>query len=194
MARKSLSPRSATATNKSLLQPAWALFLMGCVLGHFHGRYSAQTSSTRSTSVSMSTPLSTMPENQHPPQHSQPTRSLHNGWSSIDVFYGRRNHLVEQPNNSSTFSSTTTNINTNSKQHEWYSQAAQDELIVGLLKGQRHGYFVDLAANDATLLSNTYAMEKYYGWYVSLFLSLLYIHTSACTCRNAHTFLLAFTL
>lgn len=46
----------------------------------------------------------------------------------------------------------------------WYSQARQDEAVISLLGGKRGGYFVDLAANDATVLSNTYALEKSYGW------------------------------
>eukprot|EP00980_Cylindrotheca_fusiformis_P008935 scaffold1909_cov130-Cylindrotheca_fusiformis.AAC.2 len=46
----------------------------------------------------------------------------------------------------------------------WHSQARQDEAVMSLLGGKRNGYFVDLAANDATTLSNTYALEKYFGW------------------------------
>jgi hypothetical protein len=66
------------------------------------------------------------------------------GWRQIDVFYGK---------------APTTN-------RTWFSQAAQDELVIGLLRGKRNGYFIDLAANDALLLSNTYALEQRYGWYV----------------------------
>lgn len=68
------------------------------------------------------------------------------GWKSMDIYVGRQDAV---PGVNGTL---------------WYSQVAQDELIIGLLRGQRNGRFVDLAANDATVLSNTYALEKYYGW------------------------------
>lgn len=64
------------------------------------------------------------------------------------VFYGKSDHVESllPPNKT------------------WYSQARQDEAIVSLLGGKRDGYFIDLAANDATILSNTYALERHYGW------------------------------
>jgi len=46
----------------------------------------------------------------------------------------------------------------------WYSQVKQDEVVAGLFRGMRDGYFLDLAANDATFISNTYALERYYSW------------------------------
>jgi RNPHF zinc finger len=46
----------------------------------------------------------------------------------------------------------------------WHSQARQDELVVALLGNKTNGYFIDLAANDAVQLSNTYALERYYHW------------------------------
>ncbi|KAI2498963.1 methyltransferase [Fragilaria crotonensis] len=38
------------------------------------------------------------------------------------------------------------------------------ELSLGCSGGKRKGFFVDLAANDATFLSNTYSLEKKFGW------------------------------
>lgn len=46
---------------------------------------------------------------------------------------------------------------------EWVAQARQDEAIFTLLHNKSDGFFVDLAANDAILLSNTYSLEKR-GW------------------------------
>lgn len=50
------------------------------------------------------------------------------------------------------------------RRQRWYSQARQDELVIALLRNKTDGYFVDLAANDAIQLSNTYALERYYHW------------------------------
>jgi hypothetical protein len=49
-------------------------------------------------------------------------------------------------------------------EHPWHSQARQDELVVALLGNKTNGYFIDLAANDAVQLSNTYALERFYHW------------------------------
>jgi FkbM family methyltransferase len=86
-----------------------------------------------------------------------PVGSLNNpsestGWHSIDVFYGKSD-VFEQ-----------TLAAPSDHQQQWFSQAHQDELIVALLKGKTHGYFVDLAANDAVFLSNTYALERFHQW------------------------------
>lgn len=67
------------------------------------------------------------------------------GWTSIDVFYGTRNHL-------------------DLRNRTWFSQARQDELISALLRHKRNGYFIDLAANDAVDLSNSLALERRYDW------------------------------
>ncbi|KAL7556850.1 hypothetical protein ACA910_016322 [Epithemia clementina (nom. ined.)] len=137
------------------------------------------------------------------------------GWKSIHIFYGTRNHLVRHPAvaavgamneerntitlsntttesggaagpqswipnntsrrtstllegvgtaNSSTTTSSTPKVLSRQHNHDWYSQARQDEIVVALLGGKRKGYFVDLAANDATHWSNTFALEQEYQW------------------------------
>jgi len=70
------------------------------------------------------------------------------GWKSINVFYGSTQHFESLLPNKRRF----------------YSQARQDEVVLSLLRNKTNGYFVDLASNDATLLSNSYALEKHYGW------------------------------
>jgi hypothetical protein len=37
-------------------------------------------------------------------------------------------------------------------------------MVMSLLKNKTGGYFLDLAANDATHLSNTYVLERRFGW------------------------------
>jgi len=50
------------------------------------------------------------------------------------------------------------------KQGGLYSQCGQDWLVGSLLGCKRDGFFVDLAANDAKVLSNTLALERDFGW------------------------------
>ena len=47
---------------------------------------------------------------------------------------------------------------------QWYGQAEQDKLVSWLTKNKTNGYFVDLAANDATSLSNTFSLEQRLNW------------------------------
>jgi hypothetical protein len=94
------------------------------------------------------------------------SRTPGDGWKSIHVFYGTNEY--ERKNATTTTATTTYSTTTPSsalvrtrRQEEqeqkkiWYSQARQDELVIGLLKNKTNGYFVDLAANDAIQLSNT---------------------------------------
>jgi hypothetical protein len=67
------------------------------------------------------------------------------GWKKIDVFYG-------------------TTQDSENKRSKWHSQAKQDQVVIGLLRDKREGFFIDLAANDARKLSNTYALERRFGW------------------------------
>lgn len=46
----------------------------------------------------------------------------------------------------------------------WTSQAGQDRTLFRLFGGKRGGYFIDLAANDAVALSNTFTLEQEYNW------------------------------
>jgi hypothetical protein len=40
----------------------------------------------------------------------------------------------------------------------------QESVVIGLLRNKREGFFIDLAANDARKLSNTYALERRCFW------------------------------
>jgi len=44
------------------------------------------------------------------------------------------------------------------------SQSEQDLAVSLILGGRASGFFVDLAANDAIHLSNTFTLEKNHGW------------------------------
>ena len=49
-------------------------------------------------------------------------------------------------------------------QNAWHSQVQQDALVAYLLNCKRGGFFVDLAANDAVEISNTFSLEQLLGW------------------------------
>lgn len=46
----------------------------------------------------------------------------------------------------------------------WHGQCEQDCIVHALLGEKEGGYFIDLAANDAIVLSNTRALERDHGW------------------------------
>lgn len=76
------------------------------------------------------------------------------GWKNIHVFYGDESHLFDS-----------TDVPTQYfKANKWFSQYRQDEIVSRLFRGKRGGFFIDLAANDAVRLSNTYALETSFGW------------------------------
>jgi FkbM family methyltransferase len=74
-----------------------------------------------------------------------------NGWKTMEMFVGSSSPLAKEQQH-------------NQPQH-WFSQCRQDEVVLKILGQKRGGYFIDLAANDATTLSNTYALEQApYQW------------------------------
>ncbi len=46
----------------------------------------------------------------------------------------------------------------------WHAQVGQDRTVVQLLKGKRGGFFIDLAANEPIILSNSRTLERDFGW------------------------------
>jgi FkbM family methyltransferase len=44
------------------------------------------------------------------------------------------------------------------------SKEGQDRWVLSVLQGKRNGYFVDIGAHDGKDDSNTYQLEKEYGW------------------------------
>lgn len=68
-----------------------------------------------------------------------------------------------------------------------YSQLGQDKKVVSFYKGKRGGYFVEIGAYDGVALSNTFALERQYGWrgicvepLVDRFAQLLNNRTAEC--------------
>lgn len=56
------------------------------------------------------------------------------------------------------------NFNGRESLNEFYSQAAQDIFVLTVLEGKRNGTFLDIGASDPIFISNTYLLEKYFGW------------------------------
>jgi hypothetical protein len=46
----------------------------------------------------------------------------------------------------------------------WHSELLQDWWVAKLFEGMKGGFFVELATNDGVAGSNTYALERDYGW------------------------------
>ena len=69
------------------------------------------------------------------------------GWTSIDVFHGMREEESSPK-----------------AQTRSYSQLKQDKIVMSLFHNKVNGFFLDLAANDARKLSNTYALERQLHW------------------------------
>ena len=108
--------------------------------------------SSTSSSLSSSSSLSHVVAQQQQQQQNWNDKST--GWSLAHIFYGTTTHLpkIAHVGNDA--------LNC----HTWFSQAHQDELIYQLLNGKHNGYFVDLAANDPIYLSNTFSLERFFGW------------------------------
>jgi hypothetical protein len=45
-----------------------------------------------------------------------------------------------------------------------YSQAGQDQFVIDMLKGKKGGVYVEIGAWHSIDISNTYILEKDYGW------------------------------
>ena len=153
-------PPSTNANSKqiSMLMLAkavapYAIYLFGFSIGFFHGGMTAESRSLEALhqvvssrencikTTATTTPTATTSTPKVAPTDPPPG----NGWKSIQVFYGQ----LQEPKN---------------KNRIFYSQAKQDQIVLGLLHHKRDGFFVDLAANDAKRISNTYALERAYGW------------------------------
>jgi hypothetical protein len=89
------------------------------------------------------------PESKNIKGEGQPTNVVlqqEDGWSQINVYYGNRQHLHVLP------------------PREWKSQVGQDQLVYKMTNHLKGGFFVDLAANDASAISNSYSLETYHNW------------------------------
>lgn len=104
----------------------------------------------------------------------QISNSVANGWKTINVFYGDTSILADRVNPNMIRRNTISNwghisvasrvIEEAAKEAYWSSQVLQDKVVYEMLHKKRGGYFIDLGANDARFLSNSYALETYHGW------------------------------
>lgn len=69
------------------------------------------------------------------------------GWKEITFWIG---DVADEPTNSNLLQS--------------FSQVGQDEFVLEILRNKRNGYFVDLAANNASHMSNTVMLERRNNW------------------------------
>jgi Methyltransferase FkbM domain len=112
--------------------------------------------------------------NNAPQKNTNREKDYEEGWAWIQVFYGKPSEpdptavssRSDKMNNDPSFQQQQQQrpASQSQSQHPWFSQAHQDEIVASLFHNKRGGYFVDLAANDATILSNTFALERHYDW------------------------------
>ena len=79
------------------------------------------------------------------------------GWKTIHVFRGKRKELQELRRQE--------RGKLPQDESQWVGQVEQDRIISSLYHGKKtNGFFLDLAANAAVYLSNTYALERKLNW------------------------------
>jgi hypothetical protein len=100
------------------------------------------------------------------------------GWKQIHVYVGNQ-VSTRQLAGASTIS------NSYFEKVQWFSQVRQDLVVFTLLREKQNGYFVDLAANDAVKISNTYALEQFHGW-TGLAIEPNPIYWSSLSFRKCH--------
>lgn len=98
------------------------------------------------------------------------------GWKLIHVYVGgsssSNNNAAQEEQHRAAQMAQASTINSDyfyssssaQRPRSWFSQLRQDEVVAHLFRHKRSGYFVDLAANDAVRISNTYALETRYHW------------------------------
>jgi Methyltransferase FkbM domain len=79
------------------------------------------------------------------------------GWKTLHVFYGTADHLAGA-------SAVPVKAKAALESQVYFGEVGQDELVTKLFRKKRGGYFLDMAANDAVVGSNTYGLEKSLGW------------------------------
>ena len=71
---------------------------------------------------------------------------------------------------------------------EFKSQHKQDEFIINHFKSIRNGVFVDIGAHDGITLSNSYVLEKEFGWTGICVEPMEHEYKKLVDCRNCITY------
>jgi hypothetical protein len=163
--RRSLSLTSYIVKQFLQYYSFFTVFVAGILIGSFLNSFSISSTTTQRQLIDdiNNYPYSTLMKTDS--QNQKRSDNNHNyiinnnsvlnvdGWQTVHVFYGSVDYPVESqlwvPKERPVY---------------YYSQARQDEVVLNLLRNKTNGYFVDLAANDATALSNSYTLERFYGW------------------------------
>jgi hypothetical protein len=140
------SPRSSTPSSFTI-NIAWKTPLVCFVVGYLLGSYDDAPhflliNQQRQQSLSL---IHTEPSAALQQRHAS-NNTPHHHWRTLSIYQGSSLGVEEQQ------------LNT------WFSQGRQDELVAALFRFKREGTFLDVAANDAKSLSNTYALEQTFGW------------------------------
>lgn len=83
------------------------------------------------------------------------------GWSTIHVHFGKQKLLFDELAKEPLWIADSPIHQNGTK---WPSQHNQDVTVARVLDFKKDGYFVDLAANDAVWASNTFILERNFGW------------------------------
>lgn len=86
------------------------------------------------------------------------------GWHNIQVFYGAQKQLDKSVPRHIPLSKGDVRNGQPKAVQKWWSQGNQDLIVAGLFRNKKKGFFIDLAANDARTLSNTFALERNLQW------------------------------
>ena len=81
------------------------------------------------------------------------------GWKTVHMYIGNSSVTHHDKNKAELYAPARKN-----QTSFWSSQAGQDITVAAIFNNKTGGYFVDLAANNAIYLSNTYALEVGFDW------------------------------
>jgi Methyltransferase FkbM domain len=154
--RRTTTTSSTTTRNRHAVERLIVYFVKKCVgfvgvfcIGIMVGSQLKIKSDVGSLLLLSLTPPPTADGSYDGPMAPSNTNSINDkGWQTLNVYYG----------------STDLKEKSLPPEQRFFSQARQDECVLSLLNNRIGGYFVDLASNDATILSNTYSLELHFNW------------------------------
>jgi hypothetical protein len=139
----------------------FAIWLLTIALAFQSGRLSSQDMEVLQRQIAFPTTTRSSTGQGHTMTVTTTTHRDQPGWHSIDVFYGNTSHLDRVPHK---WKPVAYGGKTPVTGVDWFGQEKQDYYVSRLFRNKTNGYFIDLAANDARILSNTFALERMFGW------------------------------